>query len=88
MNLVIKEGESQAAFVRRTLREHGEISQFDCDWNLTDQTGARRGITRLAAIISRLRDQCEGTAFAIVTVPTPGQTRLATYRLVRRERAA
>lgn len=55
MALVIHAGESQADFAERVLREDGSISTYEALYDLTDDTGRRRSITRLAASIHTLR---------------------------------
>lgn len=57
MNLVIRAGESQADFAERVLREQGSIATFDVLYNLTDEAGRKRSITRLAASIHTLRHE-------------------------------
>jgi hypothetical protein len=77
MMLTILRGESQRAFVERTLRERGEISAFDAMYRLADDTGHERGVTRLAAVIGDLRER----GWDIETRGLPGEQ--ATYLLRR-----
>ena len=55
MTLTIYTGETQRAFVERTLREQGEISAHAAMYKLRDADGYPRGITRLAPVIETLR---------------------------------
>lgn len=47
--------EPQSRYVERVLRTEGRISARDVLYGLTDESGRKRGITRLAAIIEPLR---------------------------------
>lgn len=57
MNLTIHHGESQVDFAERVLREHGSVATYDVLYNLSDETGRKRSITRLAASIHTLRHE-------------------------------
>lgn len=57
MSLTIHRGESQVDFAERVLREHGSIATYDVLYDLVDETGRKRSITRLAASIHTLRHE-------------------------------
>lgn len=72
----IRSGEAQARYVERVLRDEGRISARDLLYDLTDESGSRRSITRLAAIIEPLRK----AGWNIATEGGHGE--LARYRLI------
>ena len=53
--LVVKDGETQRAFVLRVLKEDGSISVEDVLFNTRREDGTRFSITRLASVIFDLR---------------------------------
>jgi hypothetical protein len=55
MTLTIHSGETQRSFVERVLREQGEISAHAAMFDLRDEDGRPKSITRLAAVIDGLR---------------------------------
>lgn len=67
--LVIRQGETQRAFVERTLVEQGGISAHDAMFYLADEYGRRAAVTRLAPIIETLRK----AGWAIDTVTERGE---------------
>lgn len=78
MTLHIRDGEAQRAFVARTLREQGSISAREAMFDLRDDLGRSRSITRLAAAVEALRRD----GWDIRTDLSPGQQ--AVYRLAGR----
>jgi hypothetical protein len=76
MELVIYPRETQKAFVERTLRDHGRIDTLDVLYHLNEPDGQSRGITRLGAIIWRLRQE----GWDIATDDPTG--RVAVYTLI------
>lgn len=55
MTLTIRNGETQRAFVERTLRTEGRISAHEAMFGLHTEAGRRTAITRLAPVIETLR---------------------------------
>ena len=55
MTLVIRKGESQKSLIRRTLNDTGSVSVQECLFDMRDEEGKSRAITRLASIIFDLR---------------------------------
>lgn len=55
MTLTIHRGETQRAFVERTLRDQGRISAHEAMFALVTEAGNRASITRLAPVIETLR---------------------------------
>lgn len=76
MTLVIREYETQRAFVARVLREQGSISAHEAMFDLVDENGRKRSITRLAPAIDDLRHK---SGWDIATELEHGQQ--AVYRL-------
>lgn len=76
MTLIIRTGETQRDFVRRTLREQGEISVQACLFDMRDDEGNPRAITRLAAIIHDLRHK---DGMAITEYSPVGKTSVYRY---------
>lgn len=76
MTLHIHEGETQRAFVERTLRADGSISAHEAMYDLRDGSDRPRGITRLAAIVETLRS----ADWEIDTHVRPGEQAVYTLR--------
>lgn len=76
MTLVRRNGETQRAFVERTLRERGTVATYDLLYNARGEDGRPTSVTRLAAIVHQLRTD----GWEITTVDSPGM--LAFYRLI------
>jgi hypothetical protein len=78
MTLVIRKGESQKSLIRRTLIDRGSVSVQECLFDMRDEEGKSRAITRLASIIFDLRTY---ENMHIVEMSKHGET--ATYLYVR-----
>lgn len=78
--LVMRDGEKQKHFVRRILKSRGHISVQECLYDLVEEGGKKRAITRLAAIVHELRHS-EGMNIA---ESSPGH-HTSTYTLVARD---
>lgn len=76
MTLTIRLGETQRAFVERTLREQGEISAHAAMFDLYTEAGHKASITRLAPVIDTLRNR---DGWDITTHAPSGEQ--AVYRL-------
>lgn len=57
MTLTIRAGETQRAFTERVLLDQGRISAHEAMFDLVDESGRSKAITRLAAVIDDLRDR-------------------------------
>lgn len=77
MTLFMRDGETQRAFVERTLREQGSISAHEAMFDMRTADGDRCSITRLAAIVETLRK----AGWVIETHAPHGEQ--AVYRLCR-----
>ena len=77
MTLVIRSGETQTSLIRRTLLEGGEVSVQECLFDMRDEEGNPRAITRLASIIFTLRTKED---MFIIETSKWGQT--ATYKYI------
>jgi hypothetical protein len=78
MTLVIRKGESQKSLIRRTLIDRGDVSVQECLFDMRDEEGKPRAITRLASIIFDLRTY---ENMLIIEFSKPRQT--ATYLYVK-----
>jgi hypothetical protein len=78
MTLVIRKGESQKSLIRRTLLDRGDVSVQECLFDMRDEEGKPRAITRLASIIFDLRTY---ESMFIIEVSKHGET--ATYLYVK-----
>jgi hypothetical protein len=78
MTLVIRKGESQKSLIRRTLIDRGSVSVQECLFDMRDEEGKSRAITRLASIIFDLRTYED---MFIIEVSKHGET--ATYIYVK-----
>jgi hypothetical protein len=76
MVLVIRNDETQKAFVRRMLSTRGHISVQECLYEMVDEYDHTRAVTRLAAIIFNLRN--DGM---VINESSPGTT-TSVYTLV------